>query len=117
MPQWCPYSMDPKKAASQYGRCKLYPKHSGVIGYGCDEMWCYITCKVLLPYVHSAIVDAWAQSSIVADKHLWEYIDKPVSMIAIADVWAGKRKNREKRNKELKRKIPLGWTEGETGSD
>jgi hypothetical protein len=40
----------------------------------------------------------------VADKRFWEYIDKPVSMIAMADVWAAKRKNRDIRNAELKRK-------------
>jgi hypothetical protein len=38
MPRWCPYFMDPKKkVVSHYGTCKLNHKHSGVIGYGCDE--------------------------------------------------------------------------------
>jgi len=116
MPRWCPYFMDPKKVVSHYGSCKLNQKHSAVIGYGCEEMWCYVTGNESLPSAHSAIVDARAQSTIVADKRFWEYIDKPVLMIAMADVWAAKIKNRDIRNKELKRKIPSGWTEGESGS-
>jgi hypothetical protein len=80
-------------------------------------MWCYITGNELLPCAHSAIVDARARLNIVVDKCFGEYIDNPVSMIVMADVEAAKRKNRDiVRNKELKRKIPSGWTEGETGS-
>ena len=112
MPRWCPYFMDPKKVISHYSSCKLNQKHSGVIGYGCDEMWCYVTGNDSLLGAHSAIVDARAQSTVVADKRFLDYIDKPVSMIAMADVWAAKRKNRDIRNNELNRKIPSGWTEG-----
>jgi hypothetical protein len=32
------------------------------------------------------------------------------------DVWAAKRKNRDLRNEELQRKVPTGWSEGETDS-
>jgi hypothetical protein len=79
-------------------------------------MWWYVTGNESLPGAHSAIVDAWAQSTIVADNRFWEYIDRPVSMIAMVDVWAAKRKNRDIRKQELKRKVPTGWTEGKTGS-
>jgi hypothetical protein len=116
MPRWCPYFMDPKKVVSHYASCKLSQKHSGVIGYGCDEMWCYVTGNESLPGSHSAIVDAREQCTIVADKRFWDYIDKPMAMIAMLDVWASKKKNRDIRNAELKRKIPSGWTEGEIGS-
>ena len=71
-------------------------------------MWYYVTGNKLLPSAHSAIVDARAKSTIVADKRFWEYIDKHVSMIAMADIWAAKRKNRDIRNEELKRTIPSG---------
>jgi hypothetical protein len=108
--------MDPKKVVSHYSSCKLNEKHSSVIGYGCDEMWCFVTGNDALPGAHSAIVDARAQSTIVADDRFWEYIDRPVSMIAMVDVWAAKRKNRDIRNEELKRKVPTGWTEDEMGS-
>ncbi len=101
---------------SHYGSCKPNQKHSGVIGYGCDEMWCYVTSNKSLPEAHSAIVDAKAQCTIVADKHFWDFIDKPVAVIAMTDVWAAKRKNRDIRNAELKRKLSAGWTEGEEGS-
>jgi hypothetical protein len=117
MPRWCPYFMDPKKVISHYGSCKLNQKHSGVIGYGCDKMWCYVTGnESFLPGAHSAIVNAKAQSTIVADKHFFDFIDKHVSMIAVADDWAAKIKKRDIHNAELQRKIPLGWTEGKTGS-
>jgi hypothetical protein len=116
MPRWCPYFMDPKKIVSHYTSCKLNQKHSSVIGYGCDEMWCYVTGNDSLPGAHSAIVDARAQSAIVADSRFWEFIDRPASMIPMIDVWAAKRKNRDLRNEELRRKIPSGWTEGVTGS-
>jgi hypothetical protein len=88
MPRWYPYFMDPKKVISHFGSCKLNQKHSGpgVIGYGCDEMWCYVTANELLPSAHSSIVDARAQSTIVADKRFLEYIDKPMSMIAMVDL-------------------------------
>jgi hypothetical protein len=69
-----------------------------------------------LPGAHLAIADARAQSTIVAENRFWEYIDRPVSMVAVEDVWAAKRKNRDIRNEELKRKVPTGWTEGKTGS-
>jgi hypothetical protein len=46
----------------------------------------------------------------VADKRFFDFIDKPVSMIPMADVWASKIKKRDIRNAELQRKIPLGWT-------
>jgi hypothetical protein len=53
----------------------------------------------------------------MADKRFWEYIDKPMSTIAIiVDIWAAKRKNRDIHNKKLKRKIPSGWSTGESGS-
>jgi hypothetical protein len=55
MPRWCPYFMDPKKVVSHYSSCKLNQKHSGVIGYGYDEMWCCVTGNESLPGVHSAI--------------------------------------------------------------
>jgi hypothetical protein len=79
-------------------------------------MWCYITGNDSLLGAHSAIVDARAQSTVVADKRFLEYVDKLVSMIAMADVWAAKQKNRDIRNNKLNRKIPSGWTEGKTGS-
>jgi hypothetical protein len=116
MPRWCPYFMDPKKIVSHYSSCKLNQKHSSVIGYGCDEMWCYITGNDSLPGAHSSIVDARAQSTIVADSRFWEFIDRPASMIPMIDVWAAKRKNRDLRNEELQRKVPTGWSEGETDS-
>jgi hypothetical protein len=102
---------------SHYGSCKLSQKHSGVIGYRCDEIWCYITSNESTPGAHSAIVNAKAQCTLVADKCFWDHIDKPVSMIAMTDVWAAKRKKRDIGNAELKRKIPLGWMEGKTGSE
>jgi hypothetical protein len=116
MRRWCPYFMDPKKVVSHYGSCKLNQKHSDVIGYGCDEMWCFVTGNESLPGAHSAIIDAKAQCTIVEDKPFFDFIDKPVAMIAMTDVWAAKRKNRDIRNAELKRKLPAGWTEGEEGS-
>jgi alpha-D-ribose 1-methylphosphonate 5-triphosphate synthase subunit PhnG len=61
-------------------------------------MCCYITGNESLPGAHSAIVDARAQSATVADKYFGECIDKPVSMIAKADIWAAKRKNRDTGN-------------------
>jgi hypothetical protein len=75
MPGWCTHFMDPKKFISHYGSCKLNQKHSGVISYGCDEIWCYVTANELLPSSHSFIVDARAQSTVVADKRFGEYID------------------------------------------
>jgi hypothetical protein len=90
MPQWCPYFMDPNKVVSHYGSCKLNQKHSGVIWYECDEMWSHVTGNVSLHGAHSEIVDARAQCTIVANKHFFEFIDKPVSIIAMVDVWASK---------------------------
>jgi hypothetical protein len=116
MPRWCPYFMDPK-VVLHYGTCKLNQKHSaGVIGYGCDEMWCYVTGNLSLPGAHPAIVGANAQCKIVADERFWPFVDKPVSMIAMADVQVSKIRKRNICNLELKRKVPSGWTEGETGS-
>ena len=102
MPRWCPFFMDPKKVVSHYASCKLSMKHSNVIGYGCSEMWCYVTSSELLEGAHSAIVDARAQSTIVSDERFWPFIDKPASMIAMDEVWASKRKTRDARNAELK---------------
>jgi hypothetical protein len=116
MPRWCPYFMDPKKVVSHYTGCKLNRKHSFVLGYGCDEMWCYVTSNQSLPGAHSAIVDAKAQCTIVADDRFWAYIDKPMSMMFMAEVWAVKNRTRDVRNAELKRKVPPGWTEGEADS-
>ncbi len=79
-----------KRLFSHYSSCKLNQKHSGVIGYGCDKMWCFVTDNDSLLGAHSAIVDARAQSTVMADKRFLEYIDKPVSMILMADVWAAK---------------------------
>jgi hypothetical protein len=80
-------------------------------------MWCYVTGNLSLPGAHSAIVDAKAQCTIVAGEHFWPFIDKPVSMIAMEDVWASKIRKQNIRNLERKkRKVPSGWTEGETGS-
>jgi hypothetical protein len=67
-------------------------------------MWCYVTANEALPGAHSAIVDARAQCTIVADDRFQRYMDKPVAMIAMTDV------------AELKRKVPTGWTEGVEGS-
>jgi hypothetical protein len=76
MPQWgCPYSMDSKKVVSHCGTCKLNQKHSHIIGYGWDEMWCYVTGNIPFPGVHSTIVDAMAQYTIVADKHFCDFIE------------------------------------------
>jgi hypothetical protein len=83
--------MDPKNVVSHYGSCKLNQKHSGVVEYRCDEMWCHVTSNPSLPGAHSAIVDARAQCTIVADKRFFEFIDKPVSMIAMVDVSALKK--------------------------
>jgi hypothetical protein len=77
--------MDPKKV-SHYGSCKLNQRHSGVIGYGCDEMWCHVSGNPSLPGAHSAIVDARAQCTIVAGRRFFEFIDKPVLMIATVNV-------------------------------
>jgi hypothetical protein len=92
MPRWCPYFMDPKKVVSHYGSCKLNQKHFGVIGYRCDEMWCHVTGNPSLPGAHPEIADARAQCTIVADKRFFEFIDKPVPMIGMVDVWASKNK-------------------------
>jgi hypothetical protein len=80
-----------------------------------NEMWCYATGNISFPGAQSAIVDAMAQCAIVADKHFWAFIDKPASMIAMADVWAAKKKKGDIHGSELKRKTPMGWTEGEIG--
>jgi hypothetical protein len=105
----------PKKVVSHDGTCKLNKRYSDIIGYGWDEMWCYATGNAALPGEHSAIVDARAQCTIVADKRFWDFIDRPISMIAMADIWAAKNKKRDIRDAELKRKISTGWTEGEEG--
>ncbi len=52
----------------------------------------------------------------MADDRFQRHMDKPAAMIAMTDVWAAKRKNRDIRNAELKRKVPTGWTEGVEGS-
>jgi hypothetical protein len=80
------------------------------------QIWCFVIGNLSLPGAHSAIVDAKARCTIVADEHFWHFIDKPVSMISMADVWASKIKKRNMRDSKLKRKVPSGWTEGETGS-
>jgi hypothetical protein len=107
--------MDPNMVVSHYCTCKLNQKHSDIIAYRCYEIWCYATGNVSLPGAHSAIVNAMAQCTINADKHFWDFIDKPVSMIAMADVWAVKKKKGDIHNVELKKKTPTGWKEGEIG--
>jgi hypothetical protein len=62
------------------------------------------------------MVDARAQCTIVADDCFRRHMDKPVAMIAMTNVWAATRKNRDMRNAELKREVPTGWTEGVEGS-
>jgi hypothetical protein len=46
----------------------------------------------------------------VGDSRFWPFIDRPVSIIAMEDVWAAKRKRRDVRDAELKRSLPSGWT-------
>jgi hypothetical protein len=54
------------------------------------------------------MIHAKAQCTIVADKRFKDFIDMPVAMIAMADVWAAKKRNRDVLNAELKRKVPTG---------
>ena len=70
--------MDPKKVVSHYGSCKSNAKHSVLLRYDCDKMWCYVTGNKSLSGAHSAIVDARAQGTIVADDRFWDFVDKPV---------------------------------------
>jgi hypothetical protein len=79
-------------------------------------MWFHVTGNVSLPGAHSTIVNMMAQCTIASYKLFWDFIDKSVSMIAMADVWAVRKKKRYIHDAELKRKIPTGWAEGETGS-
>ena len=78
MPKWCPYFFDPKKTIMHYKSCKLNSKHSGVIGYGLEEVYCHLAGKDYLEGAHSSIVDAFAQSYIVGHECFVEFWDKPV---------------------------------------
>jgi len=116
MPRWCPLFMDPKKVVSHHTSCEPNTKHSAVLGHGCEEMWCFVTGDNCLLEARSAMADAKAQCAIAADSRFMNFIDKPVAMMAMVDVWAAKKKARDLRSAELKRKVPTGWIEGEDNS-
>ena len=109
MPDNVPYFCDPRHVINHYKGCKL--RMEGMLGLGCAEMWCHIKNNDRLPGAHSSIVDARAQQDIVSDDRFMKFLDKPESVVTVDSVWAAKRKKRTLQDAELKRPLPLGWTE------
>jgi len=56
MPRWCPFFLDPKTVITAYTGCKFNSKHSKLVGYGMESVWCYAMQKLSLPNAHNSIV-------------------------------------------------------------
>jgi hypothetical protein len=76
-------------------------------------------CGIMSPatslFLEQALQQSWAQPTTMAGKRFLDFVDRPMAMIAVADVWAAK-ENRDMRNAELRCKAPTGWTEGKADS-
>ena len=86
-----------------------------MIGYGLEEIYCYVTKKDSLEGAHSSIVDALAQSIVVSHEYFEPFWDKPVGIISLESVWETKRKKIIEQDAELKRQLPVGWSEMDPG--
>ena len=67
--------------------CMFNSKHSGVIGYGLEEIYCYVTGQDCLDGAHSSIVDAIAQSYIVGHEEFQKFWDNPVGIVEMSTIW------------------------------
>jgi hypothetical protein len=94
-----------------YKACQLNDKHSKVVGYGLEVVYCYVTGEQKLEGAHSSLVDAKAQCRVVTDDRFKTFIDKPMSIVLLEDVWAAKRKTIEAHEEEIARGVPDGWSE------
>jgi len=90
MPQWCPFSFDPKAVITAYTGCKLNCKHSKLVGYGMESVWCYAMQQLSLPNAHNSLVDCRAQMDIVLHKHFHSYLNKKKSIANFDDIWLAK---------------------------
>ena len=86
-----------------------------MIGYGLEEIYCYLSNKTSLSGAHSSIVDATAQSFIVGHKYFQPFWDKPVGIVRIESVWEKKREKRLAQEAELNRQLPVGWSNMDHG--
>ena len=69
----------PQNTICHYKLCNT--KHSGVIGYGLEEAYCFVTGIDCLDGAHSSIVDAHAQSVVVDHEFFQPFWDRPVGIV------------------------------------
>ncbi len=88
-------------------------KHSGVVGYGLAELYCYVTGETQLEGAHDSLFDAMAQYKVC--KHgsfnTSTVLDRSESFMLLEDVWKANRARFEARSQEIERSVPTGWTE------
>lgn len=72
MPRWVPFFMDPMAVIQHYKSCKLNEKHTKLVGYGLQVIWCYVKNATSLTGAHSSIIDARAQAEIVSA--VWSHV-------------------------------------------
>ena len=114
MPAGLDYFLDPGRVIENYKSCRLHNQHTGLEGYGLEMTWCYIKGETELQHAHSSLVDCKAQTDVVLDERFLPFIDRYKSMVPIDTVFVSKRKKAMQREKELSRKVPVGWTEDDT---
>ena len=82
-----------------------------MIGYGLEEVYCYLNNTTSLDGAHSSTVDAIAQSYVVGHEYFQSFWDKPVGIVHVESFWEKKRVKRLAQEAELNRQLPLGCSD------
>jgi len=114
MPQWCPFFLDPKTVITAYTGCKFNSKHSKLVGYGMESVWCYAIQQLSLPDAHNSQTDCSAQMDIVLHKYFHSYLNKKKSVAKFDDIWLAKKRKHAEISSEATCKVPPGWNEDNT---
>ena len=91
MPKGIKYFMDPLHVIREYKSCKLHPNTFELEGLSLLSVWEYIK-KERLEGAHNSVVDATAQTDIVAHPEFITFINKTKSIRFITDFFREKDK-------------------------
>jgi hypothetical protein len=65
---------------------------------------------------HDSLVDARAQGDVLFHPDFIPFVDTKFSIEPLSSVWTKKKQNEAKKEQELTRQVPDGWTEDNTTS-
>ena len=112
MPQRIEFFMDPMNVIKTHKGCKLNEQHTGVLGYGLEVIYCYVTGETSLDGAHNSLFDTLAQFKVCKHKSFKSHWNMATSVVPLEEVWKANREQFLAQEAEINRPVPAGWVLG-----